>query len=411
MSKSIRILILSLLLAAPLAVPGYSLAAPPGPEASGPIDISANEQEFSGSQVIARGNVRVKYKDSVVVAPIATLMRDAGGNPQKAVFTGHPHLIQGDNKIDAETLIFEMANSKIIAEGRAHSEVSGGSNQPKEETPPPTAAAAGTDGIAAIIAAAPKPAAVAAAPPVSKEPPEKIITDSDRQEYDRATGRFEASGHVRVIHGNILVKAEKLSLVYGLDNKPETALFTGNVTATQDRNNTIADQMTYSLSTRRLQATGHVKSTVIQEHKDEKKKPTVSHVDPVGMQSAHAGEIEQPKDDIIIITSETQDYSKQTGRMSAIGSVRVYYQDTVGLGPQCVLIRNMQGKPERVIFSGRSQISQPGRRWIADRIEMTLADRKVLASGNTKAFMLQAPQKQSAPPQTQLARDSRSTIN
>jgi lipopolysaccharide assembly outer membrane protein LptD (OstA) len=162
------------------------------------------------------------------------------------------------------------------------------------------------------------------------------------------------------------------------------------------------------LTTKRLQATGHVKSTVIQERKPEdgKKKPAALGVDPAGMQSAVATELDQPKDDIVIITSDTQDFSKQTGRMSATGNVRVLYQDTTGSGPQCVLLRNMQGKCERVIFSGRSQINQPGRRWIADRIEMTMNDRKVMASGNTKALILQTPKQrlQSTPaPQTQLA--------
>ncbi|HEY9871042.1 MAG TPA: hypothetical protein V6D08_17890, partial [Candidatus Obscuribacterales bacterium] len=56
-------------------------------DVSGPIDIQANEQEFAGDQVIARGNVRVSYKESVIIAPMATLFRDTSGNPQKAIFT------------------------------------------------------------------------------------------------------------------------------------------------------------------------------------------------------------------------------------------------------------------------------------------------------------------------------------
>lgn len=91
--------------------------------AGGPIDIQADEQEFGEGHVVARGRVRVTYKDSVVVAPMATLYRDAGGSPQKAVFTGHPHLTQGANRIDSDVLIFEIASQKIIADGHAHSEV------------------------------------------------------------------------------------------------------------------------------------------------------------------------------------------------------------------------------------------------------------------------------------------------
>src|SRR4051812_13841416 len=102
-------LIIQLILSPSLVAPSYAQM-PGAPAAQGPIDIQANEQEFAENQVLAKGNVRVKYKDSVVLAPLATLYKDAGGNPQKAVFTGHPHLTQGNSKIDAEILTFEMAN-------------------------------------------------------------------------------------------------------------------------------------------------------------------------------------------------------------------------------------------------------------------------------------------------------------
>jgi hypothetical protein len=42
-----------------------------------------------------------------------------------------------------------------------------------------------------------------------------------------------------------------------------------------------------------------------------------------------------------------------------------------------------------VIFIGRSQISQTGKRWIADKITFTVANKKVLAEGNSRAFILQ----------------------
>ncbi|HNN62904.1 MAG TPA: hypothetical protein PKH78_07675, partial [Candidatus Obscuribacter sp.] len=109
------------------------------PGSSGPIDIVANEQEFAGDHVIARGNVRVLFKDSVIVAPLATLYRDPlTGQPQRAIFTGHPRLTQGVNKIDADTLTFEMATSKIVADGHAHSEVI---NQSNAQAAPATAKA------------------------------------------------------------------------------------------------------------------------------------------------------------------------------------------------------------------------------------------------------------------------------
>ena len=37
--------------------------------------------------------------------------------------------------------------------------------------------------------------------------------------------------------------------------------------------------------------------------------------------------------DVIIVNADSQDYSKQTGRMTAEGNVKVSYQDTTGQGP------------------------------------------------------------------------------
>jgi lipopolysaccharide transport protein LptA len=331
----------------------------PTGQMSGPIDIQANEQEFSGDQVIARGNVRVTFKDSVIVSPMATLTRDPAGKPQKAVFTGHPKLIQAGNSIDAETLTFDMVSSRIIADGHAHSEVASESSDSKTVS----------------TSTGPKK--------------EKIITDSDRQEYDRSTDNFQAIGHVRVLHGDILVNSDKLQLVYGTNKKPETAIFTGNVTATQNQNSTSADTIAYSLNTHRLQATGHVRSKVVQQKAELKE--NVGHSIAFDAPPAMAASSKSGETETIIITSDSQDYSKDTNRLSANGNVKVYYQDTVGSGPQAVLVRNDQGKAERVYFIGRSQITQPGRRWIADRISYTVADKKVLAEGNTKAFILQKP--------------------
>lgn len=426
---------------------------------SGPIDIVANEQEFAGDHVIARGNVRVLFKDSVIVAPIATLYRDpATGQPQRAIFTGHPRLTQGPNKIDADTLTFEMASSRIIAEGHSHSEVineAAGSG----DAPAPATAAATTggpvkwpgapDSQAPIKAGNPKaaaaakekeklaqaakakadtdtvdgdefdgdgqkiasaPAATSAKPAAksgmdSEQGPTKIITDADRQEYDRQSGKFEAFGNVKVKAGDINVLSDSLHMAYGLDTKPEAAIFKGHVNATQGQNNTQADNMTYFLNTKRLQATGHVRSKVIQTgqakagSKPEAPKPQVDNVEPlVNSQSGQISNLVNGADNQvqpeaqqapIIIVSDSQDYNKDTGRLDATGSVKIFYQDTVGIGPKVVLLRNADGQAEKIYFIGRSQITQPGKRWIADKIVMTVNDRKVLAEGNTKAFLLQ----------------------
>ncbi len=416
------------------------------PQATGPIDIQANEQEFGENVVLAKGDVTVRYKDSIVKAPEAKLFRDSAGQPQKAIFVGHPYLTQNESKISADTLVFEIANSRFIAQGNAHSEVisSGNDTQVDMKAGPGQKAASkptSTGGNKATVASkgnGKQPFAWPQAsddennqrikPEASTQPGttgsatkkagsgkptealEKIITDSDYQEYEKDSGKFDASGHVHVIHGAISVFADKLKLVYGTDNKPETALFTGHVNAFQDGNNTQAEMITYYLSTKRLQATGNVKSRMIQQKPLDSsktagnKKVISAKPNAGGVTAAPATAGAGSDDDSIIVVSDSQDMNQNTGRMSADGNVRVYYQDIVGVGPKVLLLRNADGRAEKVIFTERSQISQPGKRWIADRITMAVATKKVLAEGNTKALIIQgSPGEQKREPQSNSA--------
>lgn len=334
---------------------------------SGPIHITAEEQEFAGDEVLAHGNVKVVYKDSTIQASEATLFKNGEGKPEKAIFTGWPKLTQGKNSISGQKLIFDIESSKVIAEGHAHSEVS--------------TADAGTDvsDLAEDSKDAKKP---------KSDKPQRIITDSDRQEFDRQTDKFEATGHVRVVHGEIMVVSDDLKLIYGENRKPETALFTGHVTAKQGKNQTAADTIRYSLKTKRLQASGNVRSKVIQKG-DLKAEAPVKKVSPgpgAAIAATSAGD-EQQVDKYVIITSDSQDYSKLTGRVSADGNVHVYYEDMVGMGPKVILVRTDDGKAEKAVFHGRSQVSQPGRRWIADSITLRVPDKRVIAEGNTKVIM------------------------
>lgn len=415
------------------------------PQAGAPIDIQADEQDFADDQVIAKGNVKVTSKDSVIVGPMVTVFRDAAGQAQRAIFVGHPSIIQTDSKMNADTLTFEIVNSKVIAQGHAHSEVVTNGDTDTEITPKKKDKTAATqsfkwpqqgdgdttkdvtanedqgneDSKSSIASSQSSTASKPAASGSSKKKlegsaqAEKIITDSDNQEYDKQSGHFDANGHVHVIHGDISVFADKLQLVYGTDSKPETAFFTGHVSAFQDSNNTQSDLMTYHLATKRLQATGNVRSKVVQQKTQDSKNGKKTNATEKGVASrnrvvgnnslaspgvanaasagttASATAKHTDDDDTILIVSDAQDYSKESSKMTADGNVKVYYQDTVGVGPKAVLLKNDQGKAEKVIFVGRSQITQTGKRWIADKITLTMANKKVLAEGNTRALIIQ----------------------
>lgn len=434
----------------PAQAQGGDAASPQAaPPAGGnvPIDIQANEQEFAGDHVNAKGNVKVVYKESIILAPLATLFKDAQGQPQTAVFTGHSRLTQGTNKIDADKLTFEIATQKIIADGAAHSEVISGDTEEETKKKEEAAAEAKKKEEATAQAAKAKSALANAAktakggksktenggwqtdsnskepastgvanedlgpgnapPPADagmdkprNKPPEKIITDSDHQEFEQESGHFEATGHVRVHHGDIFVTADRLQLVYGDDKKPETALFNGNVEATQNKNKTAADSMTYFLPTQRLQATGNVRSKVIQEKPSGPKKNNAA--DTAKPKSSGRGGRkksdpptigfnQEGSDEPIYIISDAQDYNKENGRLAADGNVRVYHGETLGKGQRAILVRDQEGHADRIVFEGRSQITQPGKRWIGDHILFFIDANRVLAEGNTRAIILKKP--------------------
>jgi lipopolysaccharide export system protein LptA len=420
------------------------------PATTGPIDIQADSQDFAGDVVFAKGHVKVIFKDSTVYADDAQLFKDPNGQPQMAIFTGTPHLVQKSNKIDANKLTFLMSVNKIIAEGNAHSEVSGDGNNEAagaedtkvSTTPAPVVVATApaapkkkaesggwqddeTDAApaptAASTAAANASAAAASAKAAPAKPSEKIFVDSDHQEYESETGHFTAFGHCHVKHGEIKVDSQNLNLVYGSDGKPETALFGGTVTANQNGNTTKAEHMTYSLVTQRLQASGNVRSKVIQQKpatselkkgalasqpKKSDAKVTVKRADGTiselsaeeadrfGIKNEEAKkksktfELVMDSDEPIYIISDSQDYIKENGRMTALGNVHVYYNDNKGLGHKMVMTRNAEGKADKMIFTGRSQVVQPGKRWIGDKITFLVPTERVVSEGNTKAIIL-----------------------
>lgn len=419
--SSYIVLALSLVLGGSLLVP-TALAQ----QGNDPIDITAEEQEFGDDCMIARGNVRVITGDTVIYSPIATMYKGPDGQPQTAVFTGNPRLKQGQNVLNANKLTFFVKTSVIVAEGNAHSEFL--TSQAAGSAKPATADGDDEDD-------APKSARN------DESRPQRFITDSDKQVFEKKTGKFEAFGNVHVkTEGQVDVDSDHLRLVYGTNGKPEAVVFTGKVTAKKARNVTQSDTMTYFLTTKRMQATGQVKSKVIQERtatgpkkggpnqetSSLAKKPPVSGrisgeppeetANQWGTTSGSepdAGSVTTPtvasapaptpkkkektefistgntkETQEITILSDAQDYNEETGRMEADGNVRVYMKDTIGIGPKVTMFNNELGQADHVLFTGRSQIAQPGKKWIGDRITLVIDDRRVISEGNTRAIIL-----------------------
>src|ERR1700688_4256402 len=89
-----------------LSLPYAAIAQDPNATLSGPVDIQAKQQVFSGDQVLAKGNVKVSYKDTIITGPEVALTRNTSGSPQSAVFKGHPYFVQNGSIMDSDVLMF-----------------------------------------------------------------------------------------------------------------------------------------------------------------------------------------------------------------------------------------------------------------------------------------------------------------
>ena len=75
----------------------------------------------------------------------------------------------------------------------------------------------------------------------------------------------------------------------------------------------------------------------------------------------------------------------------ATGDVDVKYADYIAVGPKAIMyINSKTNKPEKVIFTGRSKITQKGANSVeADKIIMTMQPRTFEAIGSVKTIIEQ----------------------
>lgn len=90
----------------------------------------------------------------------------------------------------------------------------------------------------------------------------------------------------------------------------------------------------------------------------------------------------------IYIEAKYQQLNRKAKTVIAGGNVRILYNDYIATGPKAQLIADSKtGKPNVVIFTGRSKITQQGNTVEADRIKMTMRPKAFYADGNVKTFI------------------------
>lgn len=93
-------------------------------------------------------------------------------------------------------------------------------------------------------------------------------------------------------------------------------------------------------------------------------------------------------DSKIKVWAARQQYNKKANILMATGSVHVIYKDYDARGPKATVYPNSKtGKPNEIVFIGRSKITQTTRTIEADRIKMYIEPKNFFAEGNVNTII------------------------
>lgn len=194
-----------------------------------------------------------------------------------------------------------------------------------------------------------------------KEPIVNIKADS--QEFDIEKNIIIADKFVRIKYGKIDTISDKAKISIEENGELKKVELLGNVTVNQEKSVIKAADVMYNPVTNEMVASGNVASNT-----------TLEDGTPVD------------------IYADFQQYDKATQTLITSGNVRIHYKDYIASGPKATFIPDKNantGKPNKIVFLGRSSIKEGDRRIEADRIEMTIDPKNFTAEGNVKTRFTQ----------------------
>ena len=185
-----------------------------------------------------------------------------------------------------------------------------------------------------------------------------LTISADKQEYNTETKIMKANGNVVVNYKDATSYSN--SGLAKLDKKGEIQelQLIGNAKIKQKNDNFQADKYIYKAGSE----------------------------DAIAMGNAYS-EMHNSDGSVITVRSNFQQYNKAKNTLVASNNVHVTYKDYVADGPKASVFPGADGKLNKVVFSGRSKITQEGRTIEADRITMTIKPKDFHAEGHVKTFI------------------------
>ena len=184
-----------------------------------------------------------------------------------------------------------------------------------------------------------------------------IIITADEQEYDTNTNLMKATGSVVINYEDMIATSDKAFALMNKQGDVQNIKLQSRATIKQDKSLIRGDNIQYSKLRSDIIVSGNTMSDVTFENGDR-----------------------------VIIYARTQQYDQNANNLMATGDVDVKYGDYTAVGPKAIMyINSKTNKPEKIIFVGRSKITQNSVNSVeADKIIMTMQPKTFEAFGNVK---------------------------
>ena len=184
------------------------------------------------------------------------------------------------------------------------------------------------------------------------------IINADAQEYDSNTKVLTATGSVIIFYKDVETFSDKAVANMSKEGDLQKITLTGHGRLKQKDSLIVADQFIYDAITEEAFGIGNAYSDVSM---DETR---------------------------IQVWSNRQQYEKKSNVMMASGNVHVIYKDYDAKGPKATVYPDPKtNMPNKIVFVGRSKITNEGRTIEADRIEMLVEPKNFFAEGNVKTLI------------------------
>ena len=189
-----------------------------------------------------------------------------------------------------------------------------------------------------------------------------IIISANEQEYNTNTNLMKAIGAVTINYEDMVATSDSAYALLNKQGDVQNIKLSSRAIIKKDKNIIKGDNIQYSNLRQDIIASGNTMSDITFENNER-----------------------------VIVEARSQQYDRKNNTIMAIGSVNVKYGDYKAIGPKAIMYINAKtNKPEKIIFSGRSKITEKGINSVeADKITMIMEPKTFEADGNVKTVIEQ----------------------